>query len=68
MSDSILALKQIWILAGDCLDLGRPVKLVRYSNQLCFRHIFASQKMSSKAAGQRALWTPNSATSYGGVK
>jgi hypothetical protein len=68
MSDSILALKRIWILAGDFFDLGRTLKVWRYSNQLGFRHTFASQKMSSKPAGQRELWTPNLATSCRGEK
>lgn len=68
MFDLILALTRLLNWAGECFDLGRPVKLVRYSNQLRFRHTFASQKMSSKAAGQRGLWTPYWTTSYGGEK
>ncbi|MFT5717180.1 MAG: hypothetical protein ACI9T7_001366 [Oleiphilaceae bacterium] len=66
MFDSILALGRIWILAGALFDLGRTLKVWRYSNQLSFRHTFASQKMSSKPTGQRELWTPYWATSIGG--
>jgi hypothetical protein len=49
----------------NCFDMGRTenflkkfLNLCGYSNQMRLRHTFASQKMSTQASGQRALWTP----------
>lgn len=68
MLNLILGLKSVLYWALKAVVLGRPEVLGRNSNQLGFRHTFASQKMRAKAAGQRVLWTPTLATSFGGEK
>ena len=51
------------------LDMGRPIKLGAYSNQMRLRHTFCSKKMSTQAAGQGEPWTPLvAAISCGGVE
>ena len=51
------------------LDMGRPVYLGAYSNQMRLRHTFCSKKMSTQATGQGEPWTPLVAViSCGGVE
>ncbi len=41
-------------------------KLIRFSNQLCFRHTFGKQKMNESGWPEKALWTLKNITSVGG--